>query len=170
MYRRFVRKHNIKISPSKARLDATDVKFLGHSISPAGLRPNAENVSAIINMPMPMDAKQVRALIGSINYFRIFLPDLSKRIRPINSLSGRGLSLRSRPQWKKRFEKSWRSLRLRRSWVSPTGTLSTTAFSFRPFHVYCDACIDGFGTALEQEQADGSIKPIAYISRVTLDS
>ena len=40
----------------------------------------------------------------------------------------------------------------------------------RPFHVYCDACIDGFGAALEQEQGDGSIKPIAYISRDTLDS
>ena len=40
----------------------------------------------------------------------------------------------------------------------------------RPFHVYCDACIDGFGAALEQEQTDGSIKPIAYISRATLDS
>ena len=40
----------------------------------------------------------------------------------------------------------------------------------RPFHVYCDACIDGFGAALEQEQEDGSIKPIAYISRATLDS
>ena len=39
-----------------------------------------------------------------------------------------------------------------------------------PFHVYCDACIDGFGAALEQEQADGSIKPIAYTSRATLDS
>ena len=25
----------------------------------------------------------------------------------------------------------------------------------RPFHVYCDACIDGFGAALEQEQPDG---------------
>ena len=40
----------------------------------------------------------------------------------------------------------------------------------RPFHVYCDACIDGFGAALEQEQEDGSIKPIAYISRATHDS
>ena len=29
----------------------------------------------------------------------------------------------------------------------------------RPFHAYCDACIDGFGAALEQEQEDGSIKP-----------
>ena len=40
----------------------------------------------------------------------------------------------------------------------------------RPSHVYCDACIVGFGTALEQEQSDGSMKPIAYISRATLDS
>ena len=36
----------------------------------------------------------------------------------------------------------------------------------RPFHVYCDACIDGFGAALEQEQTDGPIKPTAS----TLDS
>ena len=39
----------------------------------------------------------------------------------------------------------------------------------RPFYVYCDAFIDGFGAALEQEQADGPIKSIAYISRATLD-
>ena len=37
----------------------------------------------------------------------------------------------------------------------------------RPFRVYCDACIDGFGAALEQEQLDGSVRPIAYISRAT---
>ena len=40
----------------------------------------------------------------------------------------------------------------------------------RPFRVYCDTCIDGFGAALEQEQTDCSTKPIAYISRATLDS
>ena len=45
----------------------------------------------------------------------------------------------------------------------------TAADGLRPFHVYCD-CIDGFGAALEREQADGSIKPIAHINRATLDS
>ena len=39
----------------------------------------------------------------------------------------------------------------------------TVADGSRPFHVYCDACIDGFGATLEQGQADGSMKPIAYI-------
>ena len=73
-----LREHNLKLSPSKARLGATDANFLGHSISPAGLRPNAEKVSALINMPMPTDVKQVRALMGGINYYRNFSPDLSK--------------------------------------------------------------------------------------------
>ncbi|MEO9747519.1 MAG: ribonuclease H family protein, partial [Marinobacter sp.] len=40
----------------------------------------------------------------------------------------------------------------------------------RPFHAYCDACIDGFGAALEQEQSDGSVRSITYTSRATLDS
>ena len=33
-----------------------------------------------------------------------------------------------------------------------------------PFYVYCDACIDGFGASLKQEQEDGSIKLIARTS------
>ena len=34
-----LRKHNLKLSLSKAQLGATDASFLGHSISLAGLRP-----------------------------------------------------------------------------------------------------------------------------------
>ena len=94
-----LREHNLKLSPSKARLGATDANFLGHSISPAGLRPNAEKVSALINMPMPMDVKQVRALMGGINHYRNCLPDLSKRLRRLTRLSARGLSFCSRPLW-----------------------------------------------------------------------
>ena len=86
-----VRKHNLKLSPSKARLGATDANFLGHSISPAGLRPNADKVSALMNMPMPTDVKQLLAPMGGINYYCNVLPDLSKQLRPINSLLGKGV-------------------------------------------------------------------------------
>ena len=37
-----LRKHILKFSPSKARLEATDAECLGHSLSPAGVRPNAD--------------------------------------------------------------------------------------------------------------------------------
>ena len=94
-------KHNLNLSPSKARLGATDANFLGHSISPAGLRPNEEKVSALINMPMPTDVKQVRALMGGINYYLNFLPDLSKRLRPINSRLRKGVKFAFTPAMEK---------------------------------------------------------------------
>ena len=78
-------------------MGATDANFLGHSISPAGLSPNAEKLSVLINMPMPTDVKQVCVLMGGINYYRIFLPDLSKRLRPINSLLRTGFKFAFTP-------------------------------------------------------------------------
>ena len=38
----------------------------------------------------------------------------------------------------------------------------------RPFRLHCDASKAGCGSILEQEQRDGSIRPIVYISRATL--
>ena len=42
----------------------------------------------------------------------------------------------------------------------------------RPFLLYCDASVDGFGATLEQEQKDGStiIRLIVFVSRATLES
>ena len=40
----------------------------------------------------------------------------------------------------------------------------------RPFRVYCEASIYSFGATLEQEQPDGSVRPIPYVIRATLDS
>ena len=54
-------------------------------VTPFPRRANARTqiVSALVNMLMPTDVKQVRALMGGINYYRKILPDLSKRLRPI---------------------------------------------------------------------------------------
>ena len=57
---------------------------------------------------------------------------------------------------------------LRPFWSSPDWDV--VADGSRPFHVYYDACIGDFGAAFEQEQPDGSVRPIAFISRATLDS
>ncbi|CAB1108007.1 unnamed protein product [Ectocarpus sp. CCAP 1310/34] len=48
------------------------------------------------------------------------------------------------------------------------GVPSTIEDNSRPLRLCSDACIDGFGASLEQEQLDGSVRPIVYISRTTL--
>ena len=78
--------HTLKLSPSKTRLGATDANLLGHSISSAGLRPNAKMLSALVKMPMPKDVKKVRALMGRINHYRVWLPDLFQSLRLINPI------------------------------------------------------------------------------------
>ena len=85
-----MRKHNLKLSPSKAKIGATDVDFLGHTISPAGVRPNADKVTALMKMTMPLDIKQLRSLLGGLSYYRKFLADMTKRVRSITSLLKQG--------------------------------------------------------------------------------
>ena len=43
-----LRKHNLKLSLSKVRDGAREADFLGHSISPSGARPSADEVSILI--------------------------------------------------------------------------------------------------------------------------
>ena len=68
-----LRKQNLKLSPSKSRLGATDADFLAYSISPAGVRPKTEMVPVVTFMPMPRDLKQLRSLLGGRSYYRLLL-------------------------------------------------------------------------------------------------
>ena len=92
-----LRKHNLKLSPSKSSLGATDADFLGHSTSPAGVRPTADKVSALTLMPMPRDLKQLHSLLGGLSYYRKFLRDMSLRIRPTTALCKKGVKFSFTP-------------------------------------------------------------------------
>ena len=46
-----LRKHNVMLSLSKVTIGATDADFLGHTISPAGIMPNAQKVKARVKSP-----------------------------------------------------------------------------------------------------------------------
>ena len=73
-----LRKHYLKVPPSKARLSATDADCLGHSIPPAGVPSNVEKLSTLMEMLMPRNLKQLCALMGGVGYFHRFLLDLSR--------------------------------------------------------------------------------------------
>ena len=163
-----LRKHNLKLSPSKAKIGATDADFLGHTISPAGIRPNASKVAALMSMPMPKDLKQLRSLLGGLSYYRKFLPEMAKRIRPITSLLKQGVKFVFTSAMETIVRKLLEELSAPPVLVYPDW--KAVADNSRPFLLYCDASIDGFGAILEQKQEDDSIRPIVFISRATLES
>ena len=116
---------------------------------------------------MPRDLKQVRALLGGVGYYSKFLRDSSNWIRPITSLLRKGVKFEFTPAMEFIVREILAELATPPILVFPDW--DAVADGSRPFHAYCDTCIDGFGAALEQEQPDGSVRPIDYVSSVTLD-
>lgn len=80
-----LRKYNLKLSPSKARLGATKANFRGQTMSPAEFS-NPDKVTTLASMPMPKTRKQLRSLLGGVSYYRKVLQIMARRLRPITSL------------------------------------------------------------------------------------
>ena len=68
----------MKLNKSKCAFGVTELKFLGHNISERGIEPDPEKVSAIVDMPLPTNKKELQRFLGMINYSPgKFLPNLS---------------------------------------------------------------------------------------------
>ena len=155
-----LRKHKLKLSPSKATIGATDANFLGHTISPAGIMPNAQKVEALMKMLMPEYLKELRSLLGSLSYYRKLLRDMAKRVRPITSLLKQGVKFVFTPAMEAIVLERLAELSTPLVLVYPNRDGVTD--NSHPFLIYCDASVDGFGATLEQEQDDHTIRPIVF--------
>ena len=103
---------------------------------------------ALNKIPMPRDLKQVRGLLGGVGYYRKSLRDLSKRIRPITSLLGKGVKFAFTIALEEIVRKIVAELAAPPILVFPDW--DAVVDGSRPFNVYCGACIDGFGGALDR--------------------
>ena len=163
-----LRLHKPKLSPDKSRIGAARVDFLGHVISADGVRPNDVRVTALTRMPMPTDIKQLRSLPGGLSYYHKFLPNMARLIRPITAILKKGAAF----DFTSAMEDTVRALlaELAAPPILVFPDWDAVIDTSRPFRLHCDASTAGLGATLEQEQPDGSIRPIVYISRTSLNN
>ena len=163
-----LRLHKLKLSPDKSRIGVARVDFLGHIISADGIHPNDDRAAALTRMPMPADIKQLRSLLGGISYYRKFLPNMARHIRPITALLKKGAAF----DFTSAMEDTVRALlaELAAPPILVFPDWDAVIDTSRPFRLHCDASTAGLGATLEQKQPDDSIRPIVYISRATLDN
>ena len=117
---------------------------------------------------MPSDIKQLRSLLGGLSYYSKFLPNMARLIRPITALLKKGATF----EFASTMGDTVRAL-LAELAAPPTRVFpdwDAVVDTTRPFRLHCDASTAGLGATLEQEQPDGFIRPIVYISRATLDN
>src|SRR6266540_427080 len=81
-----LREANLVIKLKKCKFEQRKIKFLGHTIGTDGLKIDPENIGKIINCPVSTDVTGVRKFMGLCNYYKKFIKDLSKLLKPLRQL------------------------------------------------------------------------------------
>lgn len=143
-------------SPSQIP-SAQSVKYLGYVIDGDGIRTDPDKVKAIIDYPPPSSVKEVRRLVGLVNWYRRFIQDFSTIIAPITELLKQP---KKKFVWTNQANDAFMKLK---SALCSAPLLTCPDYDL-PFFVQCDASDVGIGAVLWQKHSDGE-KVIAYMSQ-----
>ncbi|XP_033212394.1 uncharacterized protein LOC117169988 [Belonocnema kinseyi] len=70
--------YGLVLNSGKCIFGENQIKFLGYIVDEQGIRPDPERVEAIKNFPKPTTVKNLRQFLGSVNFYRRFIPDAAK--------------------------------------------------------------------------------------------
>ena len=82
----FAREANVKFNTAKLQYKVSEVKYMGNIVSESGLKPDAEKVRAIIEMPSSQSKEELQRFLGMVNYFSQFIPKQSEVTAPMRQL------------------------------------------------------------------------------------
>ena len=181
---RRLRKHGIKLKPSKCYLFQREVRYLGRIVSQHGHRIDPEGTKAVTSLKKsrPKTVGEVRKLTGLLSYYRRYIKHFSRIAKPLYDLlkgpdEKRHLSRTQRDGGKTAKQRGQQSSREPVKWTSTcqealeqliTAITNPPVMAYpnysEPFILHTDASEQGLGGALYQRQ-DGKLRVIAYGSR-----
>jgi hypothetical protein len=129
-----------------------EIQFLGHVLSAKGIAVDPSKVKDILEWKPPTTVHQVRSFLGLAGYYRRFIPDFSKILKPITSL----LKNDTKFNWSSRCNEAFEQLKV----LLTTAPVLAQPDIEKPFDVYYDASCSGLGCVLMQEG-----RVTAYASR-----
>lgn len=149
-------KFNMKIQLDKSEFLKRETAFLGHVVTPMGVKANPEKIRAIENWPLPKNETELRGFLGIIGYYRRFIKDFAKIVKPLTVQLKKTEELRHTKEFVETFEKC-------KSLLTCSDILQYPDFS-KPFLLTTDASNFALGAVLSQG-AIGKDKPVAFASR-----
>ncbi|KMQ86423.1 gag-pol polyprotein [Lasius niger] len=153
--------YGIKINPAKCVFGNNEVKFLGYLVSAEGTKPLTEKVEAIQNFPKPATVKQLRQFLGTLNFYRRFIPGAAQDQAALNEvLKGPKTKGKKPVEWTKELEQAFHNCKnsLTRATLlahpDPMAELALTT----------DASDTSVGAVLQQQTKEGW-QPLAFLSK-----
>ena len=68
----------LQLNPKKCHFTCNQVTYLGHTITPSGLKPNSDHLAAVENFLVPEDVKHLKQFLGLSSLYRQFVQDFAK--------------------------------------------------------------------------------------------
>ena len=146
------RDKNVRFNKEKLQFKVTTVNYMGDVVTPEGLKPDPEKVSAILDMPRPEDKAGLQRLLGMVKYLSQYIPNESSITAPLRELLKKDRSF----EWQLEHDKALNKIKdaLTRPIVLQFYDVD------RPVTIQTDASQSGLGSCLLQQG-----RPIAYASR-----
>ncbi|CAB1111520.1 unnamed protein product [Ectocarpus sp. CCAP 1310/34] len=158
-------KFNLKLAPKKAQLGVKVVTFLGHQVTAEGIEPCPKKVKPMLQMPMPTNVSQLRSILGSLSYYRKFLKGMSAKLHSVTALLKKDAKFAFTAKHAEVIQEMKDKLSSPEVLAFPDYEGAITGK--RKFRLITDASISGLGAVIEQEQEDGTVRPLCYLSRST---
>jgi hypothetical protein len=157
-----LKKYNVTVKSKKASVAVTSVECLGYIVDRNGIRPAPEKVEGIMNFPIPETLEQLRAYLGTINFYGWMVPKLQQVLRPLNLALSKDVAGGSkRVAWTAELDSAFKA-----SKQLFVGEVLTYIPDFtKPFIVTTDASETGVGAILSQIDEQNRERPIAFYSK-----
>ena len=77
----------LRLKPQKYVFVKQQVEYLGHTITPEGVRPNEKKIQAVKDFPRPKSSREMKSFLGLVNFYRRHLPNFAAVVRPLTALT-----------------------------------------------------------------------------------
>ena len=159
----FKKLHHVKLSMklSKCHFFTKEIQYLGHIQGIEGIKPIPVKTETIKAMHPPVNPKQVRAFLQLVGYYRKFIKNFAKIVKPLTMLTQMDIKF----EWKETYHCAF--MKLKDTIIqAPILPYSDTT---KPYIVYTDASNDACGAQLSQIHNKTEF-PVAFLSHMFTDT
>lgn len=152
-----LREANLQINMKKSKFIADELKYLGFIISPQGIRVDEKKVEAINQIAIPKNKKELRQLLGMVNYIRQSVRKHSQHTAILSDL----LSDKQKFVWTDEHTQSFTALKKA---IMEATMLSYPKFG-EEFIIHTDSSKRQIGSVIFQKDKEDQLRPIAFFSK-----
>jgi hypothetical protein len=154
-----LRTAGLTVRPKKVQLAQRTLKFLGHIVGSGIKRPQPEKLTLVKCIPKPLNRKALRAFLGTVGFYRHFIPNFSAIAKPLTDMLAKAQP--SLLRWTPKCSVAFDTLK---DALTSSPVLRGPDFS-KPFALYTDASDHHVAACLCQRDEASEQHPIIFVSK-----